>query len=351
MYAMTVPGETVKQADRQPRKRGCLFYVRRGLMWFGIIVVALVVLGMAYQVVAVELDKRNYPPPGQLYDVNGHQMHIYCSGSGSPTVILQAGGLADSLWWYRVQNQLAQQTQVCSFDRPGMGWSEPADGPREALTMIGELHTLLEAAGISGPFVMAGHSHGAVLTRIYATQYPEDVIGIVLVDSSILLPKHFADQAAFETWKSSFGGLDAIVGAMIRVGVYRLTAATPFQNAGYPPDIAAELGALQSRNQILDTDVAEFKDGMWALTESSATAENLGDLPMVVLWAPESWIAADTVLEEAPAARAEISTYSSNSLTRSIEGADHGSILGSVASASPGWVDRLPGARGDSHAR
>jgi hypothetical protein len=206
-----IPG--ARGASEQPnheRKRGCFFYVKRGLKWFGIVLVTLVLLGVAYQTIAIELDKRNYAPRGQLYTVNGHQMHMVCMGEGSPVVVLQAGGLADSLWWYRVQNQLAEHTRVCTFARPGMGWSEPVEGPRDALTIDVELHALLEQAGIPAPYVMAGHSHGAVLTRIYAAEYPEEVVGIVLVDSSILIPKHFANQSEFDEWKSSFGGLGVI---------------------------------------------------------------------------------------------------------------------------------------------
>jgi hypothetical protein len=85
---------------------------------FGIVLVTLVLLGVAYQTIAIELDKRNYAPRGQLYTVNGHQMHMVCMGEGSPAVVLQAGGLADSLWWYRVQNQLAEHTRVCALTVP-----------------------------------------------------------------------------------------------------------------------------------------------------------------------------------------------------------------------------------------
>lgn len=198
MSTVTSARETPVQAQKVQRKRGCLFQLGRGLKWFGIILVALVLLGVVYQAVAVELDKRNYPPRGQLYTVNGHQMHMICMGEGSPTVILQAGGLDESLGWYRIQHQLAEHTRVCAFDRPGLGWSETVSGPREALTIIGELHTLLEEAGVSAPYVMAGHSYGAVLTRIYAAQYPDEVVGIALVDSQLMLPQHFANQSEFD---------------------------------------------------------------------------------------------------------------------------------------------------------
>ena len=314
-------------------RRGCLFYVKRGLIGFGIVLIALVLSGLAFQAVAIQLDKRNYPPPGNLYSVSGHSMHISCKGEGDPTVILQAGGVADSTWWYWVQNQLAAHTRVCAFDRPGMGWSEPTTEPRDALTLVGELHTLLAEADVRPPYVMAGHSWGAVLTRIYAAQYPQKIEGIALIDSAILYPKNFVDQAAFDAWKSTFAGQQTLFGTITRLGLPRLTDPAIFQNAGYPPEVAHELVAMHSRNEVIDTDFAEFHSEMWALTEASAAAENLGDLPMAVLWAPETWKSQDTYLTELPAARAEISTYSANSVTRSIEDADHVSILGNEAYA------------------
>ncbi len=324
----SVHSQTTVEANVSAQKRGCLFYVKRGLIGFGLVLIVLVLSGLAFQSIAVALDKQNYPPPGQLYSVNGHLMHIVCKGEGTPIVILQAGGTADSTWWYWIQNQLATHVRVCAFDRPGMGWSEPTTEPCDALTLVGELHTLLEEADVRPPYVMAGHSWGAVLTRIYAAQYPPEIEGIALIDSAILYPKHFADQAAFDAWKGAFAGQHTVFGAMMRLGLPRLTDPATFENAGYPPDVALELVALHSRNDVIDTDYAEFQDEMWALTKASATAENLGDLPMTVLWAPESWRNQDVYLTDLPAARAEISTYSSNSVIRSIEGADHVSILG-----------------------
>jgi pimeloyl-ACP methyl ester carboxylesterase len=318
----------------QPR-RGCLFYVKRGLKWFSIGLVALVGLGVAYQTVATEMDKRTYSPRGQLYIVNGHQMHLVCVGEGNPTVILQAGGVAESLWWYRVQNQLADYTQVCAYDRPGMGWSEPANGPREALTIVGELHALLQEAGVPAPYIMAGHSYGAILTRIYAAQYPQEVVGMALVDSQILNPRQFTSRSEFDAWKAQFEGAEVLAGWLTRLGVTRLIAPGTFQQAGYPADIALELAALQSRNQVVDTDTAEKLNAVWALTEASAAAEDLGDLPLAVLWASQTLDGFDVIdahaqgsQERYSARREEVSAYSSNCMTHIIEGANHSSILG-----------------------
>jgi pimeloyl-ACP methyl ester carboxylesterase len=322
----TAPIETKEQASPAPAPRGrrILHRIGRWLKWLGIALVALVLLGVAYQTIATELDKRTYSPRGQLYTVNGHQMHIVCMGEGSPVVLLQAGGAAESLWWYWVQKQLAEHTRVCAYDRPGHGWSEPTSEPRDALTIVGELHALLEQAGTSTRYVMAGHSLGAVWTRVYAAKYPEEVIGIILVDSTFMTPREFANWSEFDQWKTLNNVAQVVVWGLYRAGLVRLSGPAIFQSLGYPPDIASELVAMQSRNQVFDADYAEQIPQGWAMRKASAAAENLGDLPMAVLWAGQS----DTAREGFVALREEIAGYSSNSVTRDVEGANHGSILG-----------------------
>lgn len=306
---------------RAAEKRGCLFsiFIRRGLKWLGILLVTLIVLGVAYQTIATELDKGKYTPRGQFFTVNGHQMHLVCMGEGHPTVILQAGATAESLWWYWLQKQLAEYTRACAYDRAGLGWSEPASGPRDPLTIVDELHTLLQEAGVNGPYIMAGHSFGAVWTRIYASRYPQDVSGIVLVDST-MLPR----QNDYPQWKTFNGAIQVVLWAMTRTGLLRLILPSQFQSVGLPPDIVQELSARQSHNQTFDTTYAETVGAMPALIEAAAPAEHLGDLEMIVLWASRS----DTARDQLTVFRQEIATYSSSSVTRMIEGADHGSILG-----------------------
>jgi pimeloyl-ACP methyl ester carboxylesterase len=171
---------------------------------------------------------------------------------------------------------------------------------------------------------MAGHSYGAILTRIYAAQYPQEVVGVVLVDSQIVTPKHFASQSEVDQNRSYWDVVQVLYSAITRVGLMRLTGTGPFQNAGYPADIVFEMAGLQARNQVVDAYYAENGPAFPALQEASAAAENLDDLPLVVLWASQS----STVHERYAADREEIATYSSNSVTRMVEGADHGAILG-----------------------
>ncbi|MFN8529781.1 MAG: alpha/beta hydrolase [Anaerolineae bacterium] len=304
------------------------FYVPRALKWLAIGVVVLLAAGFAFQRISTAADEENYPPRGQLYTVNNRQMHILCAGEGSPAVILEAGGAADSLWWYWVQQQLAEHTRVCAYDRAGHGWSESASGSRDPQAIASDLQDLLAAAGVLPPYVMAGHSFGAVWARIYAAQHSSDVVGLVLVDSTVLAPEGFANQNEFLQWRSSNDALKAIERAAYEFGAIRATAAGDFERAGYPADRVPEMVALRSRVSVFEADYAEQVAAGWEMRVASAAAENLGNLPIIVLWASET----NTLMETVPALREphdEISTYSSNSVTRIVDGANHGSILGS----------------------
>jgi len=125
-----------------------------------------------------------YPAPGTIYRVNGHDMHIYCTGEGSPTIVLEAGLGDDSLKWGKVQPELSKTTRVCSYDRAGFGWSTPGPDPRDADAIASELHALLQQAGVRGPIVLMGHSIAGIYIRAYATRYPQDVTGLIVVDGA-----------------------------------------------------------------------------------------------------------------------------------------------------------------------
>ena len=123
-------------------------------------------------------------PPGKRYAVDGHNMRLNCTGTGSPTILLDAGLGNDGTIWSGVQPVLAKTTRVCSYDRAGFGWSDPLPPPRDADHIAAELHELLTAARIDGPIVLMGHSIAAVYLRDYATRYPAQVAGLIFVDGS-----------------------------------------------------------------------------------------------------------------------------------------------------------------------
>jgi pimeloyl-ACP methyl ester carboxylesterase len=126
-----------------------------------------------------------YPPPGEMIDIgNGVRLHINCVGTGSPVVLMEAGLSCSSPDWRLVQPGVSQGTRVCTYDRAGLGWSDKSEAPRTGPYIAQELHRLLGRKGESPPFVLVGHSIGGLYVRQYAAMFPEEVKGIVLVDSS-----------------------------------------------------------------------------------------------------------------------------------------------------------------------
>src|SRR4051794_23263430 len=149
------------------------------------VVLGLALLGAAYESVSEAADARAYPPPGQMVDVGGYRLHINCVGTGSPTVVIESGlGDWSASWSNAVQPRAANTTRVCTYDRAGMGYSEPGPLPRTATRFAEELHTLLQRADIPGPYVLTGHSSGGFTVRRFAAAYPAEVIGVVLIDST-----------------------------------------------------------------------------------------------------------------------------------------------------------------------
>jgi pimeloyl-ACP methyl ester carboxylesterase len=122
-------------------------------------------------------------PPGRLVEVHGAVRHLHCTGSGSPTVVLESGSADFSVIWALVQPGVARFTRTCSYDRAGFAWSDPGPAPRTPTQLASELHDLLARAGERAPLVMVGHSYGGILVRAYALRYPTEVAGMVLVDT------------------------------------------------------------------------------------------------------------------------------------------------------------------------
>lgn len=264
-------------------------WVKRGAIGAVAALVALALVGMTYQALATRADRRNFPPPGKLVDVGGHRLHIQCAGEGRPTVVLETGTLAMSALWGWVQPQVAVHTRVCSYDRAGKGWSEPGPEPRDALRIASELRTLLRNAGETPPYVLVGHSFGGPLVRVYADQYPEDVAGLLLLDSS------HPDQATrFEKARGKRPFLEAITTrffalslspVLARFGVVRFLLRStrifsPF--VGLPPRQQAEFKAFFADSSHLSAGRAEGE--VWEETTAQARATRpLGDLPLVVI--------------------------------------------------------------------
>ena len=152
------------------------------LIVFGVVAV-FVLGGILYQQAGIRHDAKCYPAPGRMIDIGNHvRLHAHISGRGSPVVVLEAGIAATSLSWRPVQSRVAEFATVCSYDRAGLGWSDPGSTPRTPSVIATELHTLLDAAGLAEPYVLVGHSFGGLVVQQFAAKYPGSVRGLVLVD-------------------------------------------------------------------------------------------------------------------------------------------------------------------------
>lgn len=120
---------------------------------------------------------------GTTVDVGGHRLYLHCAGEGQPTVLLDSGMSSTTDSWTEVQPSVAEFTRACSYDRAGLGRSDPGPAPRTSGQMVTELHALLHHAAIPGPYVLVGHSFGGLNMQLYAGRYPEEVAGMVLVDT------------------------------------------------------------------------------------------------------------------------------------------------------------------------
>jgi pimeloyl-ACP methyl ester carboxylesterase len=145
------------------------------------ILLGLLFVGFLYQLAGKWRDHKRFPPPGRLISVNGHSFHILERGQG-PSVVLESGIAGTSLSWTLLQDKLAAQSRVVSYDRAGLGWSDPADRPRSLTNAVDDLHRLLGAAGLPQPYILVGHSYGGLIVRQFASLYPREVKGLVLVD-------------------------------------------------------------------------------------------------------------------------------------------------------------------------
>lgn len=185
-----------------------------------VLVFVLALAGSIYQAIATARDLEKYPPPGKLVDVGGYQLHLNCQGEGSPTVVMDYGLGGSSLVWSRVQPEVASLTRVCTYDRAGYGWSDPSPQSRTSQQMVRELYTLLKNSGIEGPYLLVGHSLGGLNLRLFASQHPDEVAGLILVDA---VPANvYSRLPAFQKSMASTQRLFSTLSFISKIGLLRL---------------------------------------------------------------------------------------------------------------------------------
>jgi pimeloyl-ACP methyl ester carboxylesterase len=232
---LNVPSPAWRRVQRVLRAIGRTLAALVGL------IVVLGLVGAVYESAAEAADVRAYLPPGQLVDVGGYRLHINCTGTGSPTVVIDAGWGDWSGGWSRVQPEAAKTTRVCTYDRAGMGDSEAGPLPRTAEQFAKELHTLLQHAAIPSPYVLVGHSMGGAPVRVFAHTYAAEVAGVVLIES--MNPGEVGTPARATTATPPDSGAVSIINRLLtnlltlpaRVGLVRFATGSV---AGLSPDDA-----------------------------------------------------------------------------------------------------------------
>jgi pimeloyl-ACP methyl ester carboxylesterase len=264
------------------RGRGCLLWLGAGLA----VVLGLLLVGYMFEPEADAADAKTYPPPGELVDIGGYRLHINCMGSGSPTVVIDAGWGDWSTAWGMVQSEVAQTTRVCTYDRAGTGWSDAGPLPRDATQFAKELHVVLQNAHVPGPYVLAGHSLGGLPVRVFAGTYPSEVAGVVLIDS--MTPQQFTQAPAAGKSQPAPQSQPlsqplSLPAMLARFGVVRLLA----RPLGLIPSSSPNEAAAYSRI-VRPQNVQAYMDegeGMPAAGAEAGAVQSFGDLPLIVLTA------------------------------------------------------------------
>ncbi len=254
---------------------------------FGLAITCFAALsGAVYQAERTVADLAAFPPPGRMISVNGVKLHLYCIGSGSPTLVLEAGLGENVLSWHPVQAKLAQTMRVCAYDRPGLGWSDPVDTAIHPEDVAKNLHTLLNDAGITPPFVLVGHSRGGIYVRAFYHQFPEDTQGIVLVDSTHeQSPMHQYPYASWDYRKQAIQ--IAVAEPLSRIGLVRLLgiADADRKPSPLPAAILAAKTAVQNRTDTAHAVVNELAVMRRGLDPATPPPGSLGNLVLLVLTA------------------------------------------------------------------
>jgi pimeloyl-ACP methyl ester carboxylesterase len=288
--------------------------------------VGLVIAGVggSYETIQEQVDRSITAMPGQLVDVGGRRLYVHCTGSGSPTVVLVSGLAEASVYWGGwIAPAVAQNTTVCAYDRAGQGWSDPPASPQDGLAVATDLHALLDHAQIPGPYVLVGHSTGGAYIRVFAARYPDQVAGMVFLDSQ---PNEaLTGLPDFPSQYSALHRASALFPSLARLGVFRLVN----QVAPDPLPVPArdEERAVVSTASLNRIQRDEFAELPMTLKEAAALT-TLGDRPLIVVTAAKGAQAGWLPLQD------KMAGLSTNSAHQVLPEIDHPGLIHDRAGAA-----------------
>jgi pimeloyl-ACP methyl ester carboxylesterase len=239
---------------------------------------ALSALGGAYETVRLSADSRSIHAPGRIVDIGGRNLHLQCSGTGSPVVVLSSGLGEHSTSWSWITAEVSKTTTVCAYDRAGQVWSDDSSVAPDGVAIARDLHAILHAAGLAAPYVMVGHSTGGLYTQVFADRYPSEVAGMVLLDS--LTPRAMTALPHYPAFYNTFRRASALLPTLARIGATQLI----YRTAGstLPPPARRAEHAIASSPREQRSARAEFVALRATFTQAQRLA-SLGDKPLAVI--------------------------------------------------------------------
>jgi pimeloyl-ACP methyl ester carboxylesterase len=280
-----------------------------------LLVLVLFALAGAYETISRETAP-SIAMRGRLVDVGPYRLHLECTGSRGPTVVLEPGAGNSAASMGLIAPAVARDSRVCIYDRAGRGWSDPAASPPDGAQIATELHKLLDRAHVPGPYVLAGHSFGGLYVRTYAAKYPGEVAGLVLVDSTAANHKPVSQPKAGSY--SVLKHVSSLLATTSRLGLGRLMANANWSEL--PPKYRADARATQATAKEMSGTIDEYG----VANRSAAEARRLRSFdakPLIVLTATrgnrKGWVADQN----------EMVKLSTNSLHRFEQGAAHASFV------------------------
>ncbi len=273
-----------------------------------VLIALALVAGIIYEQIGRKRDDARFPQIGKSVDIGGRSLNILCSGAGAPPVIFESGGPGPGLEWESFQTEVSKFTQACSYDRAGEGWSDLGPFPRTSVAISRDLHELLKRAGVPAPYVLAGASFGGLNSRVYGGLYPNEVAGMILIDSAHedeprRAPKFYLGRTAPRIlWHP----LQIAFEAAAFVGLLRLTQSSPTQ--GKDPSQMTRDEIIRALRQRPKSIVGNVSAGI-VLPESLAEGSSvtrIGDFPLIVLTAGQPFDFGDAEMNKEAAAYQQV---------------------------------------------